>query len=156
MIVCRSLYVPLVRRTFSFFSRYVFVFTTLRSFMARVLNNRRRCILWSPGGDRRSRCHLAINSCNWEIFGPSLQKACKIENKYWVLGSLTWTFPYFERFWQSGHGSKSCRVLSAYFKGFTASDSGSTAKCHVPACILRPVYPRRMKTGVNLEKWLRK
>ena len=67
-------------------------------FMARMLNNRRRCILWSPGGDRRSRFHLAINSCNWEIsdfhanFGPSLQKACQIENQYWVLGSLTWTF----------------------------------------------------------------
>ena len=27
---------------------------------------------------------------------------------------------------------------SAHFKGFTASDSGSTAKCRVPACILRP------------------
>ena len=46
--------------------------------------------------------------------------------------------PHFEIFWQSGHGSKSCRAPSAHFKGFAASDSGSTAKCRVPACILRP------------------
>ncbi len=48
--------------------------------------------------------------------------------------------PHFEIFWQSGHGSKSYRAPSAHFKGFTASDSGSTAKCRVPACILRPDY----------------
>ena len=46
--------------------------------------------------------------------------------------------PHFEIFRQSGHGSKSCRAPSVHFKGFTASDSGSTAKCRVPACILRP------------------
>ena len=48
-------------------------------------------------------------------------------------------FPYFEGFWQSGHGSKLCRALSAHFEGFMANDSGSTAaSCLVPACILRP------------------
>ena len=46
--------------------------------------------------------------------------------------------PHFEIFGQSGHGSKSCRAPSVHFKGFTASDSGSTVKCRVPACILRP------------------
>ena len=44
----------------------VFLLLQLRSLYG-MLNNWRRCMFWSPGGDIRFRCHLAIDSCNWEI-----------------------------------------------------------------------------------------
>ena len=109
--------------------------------MARVLNNRRRCILGSPGGDTFS----LPSSNQLNAIGKSLifmrtlvlQKACKIENKYWVLGSLTWTFPPISNDFDN-QGLAASRAVYIIHMGFTASDSGSTAKCRVPACILRP------------------
>ena len=130
-VVCHSLYAPF---TFSFFSRHVFVFTTLHSFHG-VLNNWRWCMFWSPGADIRFRCHLAINSYNLEIYdlhanfgGTASITHVKVKINIVVCCQFDMDFPpYLEIFWQSGHGSKSCRAPSAYFKGFTASDRGSTA-----------------------------
>ena len=60
-------------------------------------------------------------------------------NITWFVVSLTCTFPPVSKYFDSqGMAASRAAHLPHILKGFTASDSGSTAKCRVPACILRP------------------